>query len=85
MQVSWSISPLTSTPPLSAHLQRVWLRVNFDTGAAASVLPHGWAVAQENGGQQKFSTASGEELTDAGGVTLTGTSSLDRKSGCACV
>eukprot|EP00971_Amphidinium_carterae_P162249 3216047-Amphidinium_carterae.1 len=31
-----------------------------------------WAIAQESAGTQKFRTASGEELTDAGGIKLKG-------------
>eukprot|EP00971_Amphidinium_carterae_P201841 4005103-Amphidinium_carterae.1 len=54
-----SLTSTGSTPPLSAHLQRDWLRVNFDSGAAASVFQ-----TQESPGQQKFRTASGEELAD---------------------
>eukprot|EP00971_Amphidinium_carterae_P292904 5815370-Amphidinium_carterae.1 len=35
-------------------------------------MPLGWATAQENAGVQKFKTASGQELVDAGGVKLKG-------------
>eukprot|EP00971_Amphidinium_carterae_P246126 4888398-Amphidinium_carterae.1 len=31
-------------------------------------MPQQWAVAQESAGTQKFRTASGQELEDAGGI-----------------
>eukprot|EP00971_Amphidinium_carterae_P021408 422258-Amphidinium_carterae.2 len=57
--------------PLANHLDKGWLKVNFDTGAAASVMPQQWAVAQASAGTQKF-RASGQELEDAGGIKLRG-------------
>eukprot|EP00971_Amphidinium_carterae_P350479 6491569-Amphidinium_carterae.3 len=46
-------------------------------------MPQQWAITQEGAGTQKFRTASGEELTDAGGIRLkgkaVGTSSLDMR------
>eukprot|EP00971_Amphidinium_carterae_P257886 5118931-Amphidinium_carterae.1 len=36
-------------------------------------MPQHWAAAQEQAGEQKFRTACGEELTDAGGIRLKGT------------
>eukprot|EP00971_Amphidinium_carterae_P022150 436992-Amphidinium_carterae.1 len=35
-------------------------------------MPQQWATPQESAGTQKFRTASGEELTDAGGIRLRG-------------
>eukprot|EP00971_Amphidinium_carterae_P312041 6202827-Amphidinium_carterae.1 len=35
-------------------------------------MPQRWATPQESAGTQKFRKASGEELTDAGGIKLTG-------------
>eukprot|EP00971_Amphidinium_carterae_P314442 6250268-Amphidinium_carterae.1 len=35
-------------------------------------MPQGWAITQEQAGVQKFKTASGQELEDAGGVKLRG-------------
>eukprot|EP00971_Amphidinium_carterae_P226113 4485093-Amphidinium_carterae.1 len=35
-------------------------------------MPQRWASPQESAGTQKFRTASGEELFDAGGIKLTG-------------
>eukprot|EP00971_Amphidinium_carterae_P033847 666603-Amphidinium_carterae.1 len=39
--------------------KRGWLKANLDTGAAVSVMPQHWAVAQESAGGQKLRTASG--------------------------
>eukprot|EP00971_Amphidinium_carterae_P052736 1038271-Amphidinium_carterae.1 len=35
-------------------------------------MPQRWATPQESAGTQKFRTAGGEELVDAGGIKLTG-------------
>eukprot|EP00971_Amphidinium_carterae_P091586 1813365-Amphidinium_carterae.2 len=35
-------------------------------------MPQQWAIAQEGAGTQKFRTASGQELEDAGGIKLKG-------------
>eukprot|EP00971_Amphidinium_carterae_P298127 5923851-Amphidinium_carterae.1 len=42
-------------------------------------MPLGWAIAQEHAGVQKFKTASGQELEDAGGVKLRGKAESCRK------
>ncbi|CAK0860922.1 unnamed protein product [Prorocentrum cordatum] len=49
-----------------------WVKVNFDSGCASSVIPREWTPATSAPSSQRFKTASGGIIADEGGGVLEG-------------
>ncbi|CAK0906615.1 unnamed protein product, partial [Prorocentrum cordatum] len=49
-----------------------WVKVNFDSGCASSVIPRAWTPATSAPSSQRFKTASGGIIADEGGGVLEG-------------
>ncbi|CAK0841849.1 unnamed protein product [Prorocentrum cordatum] len=49
-----------------------WVKVNFDSGCASSVIPRAWTPATSAPSSQRFKTASGGIIADEGGGVLGG-------------
>ena len=59
----------TSPSPIDKD---VWLKLNFDSGCAKSVVPREWVEAASEPSKQKFKTAGGQIIDDEGLVVLEG-------------